>query len=91
MDSIESKPVGQHSDEAQGREVIPRKLIVSGGNATPILETTEAALDDVATLVGFFVVSNALLSVGFARNDGLDPMAFEPSAKRIGVVAFVSQ
>jgi hypothetical protein len=51
----------------------------------------EAALDNVPTLVGFLIVANARLAVGFTRNDSLDPTFLEPVAKRIGVIPFVRQ
>jgi hypothetical protein len=55
----------------------------------PTRQTTEAPLDDVASFIGLRIVAKALLAVGFAGDDGLDPTLFEPSAKRIGVVAFI--
>src|SRR6516164_6285408 len=65
--------------------------MVAGGDATPIFEATEAALDDVAALICFLVVSNALLAVGFTGDYGLVPTFFEPGTKRIGVIPFVRQ
>jgi hypothetical protein len=44
-----------------------------------------AALDDVAVLVGALVVPDALLAVGFARDDRLDFLVFEEGAKRFGM------
>jgi hypothetical protein len=88
-DSIRSKPVRQHGDETQGGEKISRELVVTGCDAPPILEAAEATLNDVAPLVGLLVVANALLAIGFAGDDRLDPTFFEKAAKRIGVVSLV--
>jgi hypothetical protein len=88
-DSIGSKPIGQHRDETQGGEEISREFVVARGDASPVLETTEAALDDVASFVGFLVVADALPAIGFARDDGLDSAFFEEGAERIGVITLV--
>ena len=61
----------------------------SGGDATPILGTTNAALDHAATLVSLPVVSNALLAVGSSGDDSLDLIFLEPGAKRVGVISFI--
>ena len=87
MDSI--APIEKSGNEAQAGEEVAGELVVAGGDAAPILETTEAALDHVATLVSFLVVSNALFAVGFSGDDSLDPMFLEPGAKRIGVIPFI--
>jgi hypothetical protein len=42
--------IGQHSDETQGGEEISREFVVARRDAPPILEATEAALDDIASL-----------------------------------------
>jgi len=49
----------------------------------------EATLDDIAALVGFFVVANAPLAIGFAGDDRLNPPCFEDVTKRIGVISFI--
>ena len=67
------------------------ELVVSSGDAAPILEPAEASLDHVAVFVGLFVVADFLLAVGFARNDGLDAVLFEKEADGVGVVAFVGE
>jgi hypothetical protein len=66
-----------------------RELVVTSGDAAPILEAAEATLDDIAILVGLLVVANALLTVGFARDHRLDAAFFEEPAKRIGVISLV--
>lgn len=66
-----------------------RELVVTRSDAAPILETAEAALDDVATLVRLLVVANALLAIGLTGDDRLDAAFFEETTKRIGIVSFV--
>jgi len=66
-----------------------RELVVTRSDAAPILETAEAALDDVATLVGLLVVANALRAIGLTGDDRLDAAFFEETTKRIGVVSLV--
>jgi len=68
-----------------------REFVVTGSDAAPILETAEAALDDVAALIGLLVVANALLAIGLAGDDRLDAALFEECTKRIGVVPLVGQ
>jgi hypothetical protein len=54
-----------------------RELIIACGDAPGILEPAEAALDDIAVLIGLFVVSDALFAVGFALDDGTYFLLFE--------------
>ena len=68
-----------------------RELVVTGSDAAPILESTEAALNHVAPLIGLLVVTNGLLAIGLTGDDGLDAAFFEESTKRIGVVSLVGQ
>ena len=50
---IKSQPISQRSDEAQCREEVSGELVVAGGDASEVLEATEAALDHVAAFVDF--------------------------------------
>ena len=68
-----------------------RELVITRGDAPKILEPAEAALDDIAVLIGFPVVPDALFAVGFARDDGTYFLLFEKGAKRIRVITFVGQ
>ena len=68
-----------------------RELVITCGDAPKILEPAEAALDDIAVLIGFPVVPDALFAVGFARDDGTYFLLFEKGAKRIRVITFVGQ
>jgi hypothetical protein len=54
-----------------------------------ILEAAEATFDDIAVLIGSFVVTNALLAIGFSGDDRLDAVLLEKGTKRIGVISFV--
>ena len=63
---IRSYPIGGGSDEAERGEEILRELVVSRGDAVPILEAAEAAFDDVGVLVGSLVVADFLSAVGLA-------------------------
>ena len=68
-----------------------REFVVAGCNAPEVLETAEASFDDVPSFISLLVVSNFLLAVGLARNDGSDAVLFEESPDRIGVIAFVGE
>jgi len=68
-----------------------REFIIPRGDAPEILEPAEAALDDIAVLIGFPVVPDALFAVGFARDDGTYFLLLEKGAKRIRVITFVDQ
>ena len=59
-------------NEAEGRKEVSGELVIARGDAAEILEPSEAALDDVAVLVGALVVPDALLAVGFTWDDGRD-------------------
>ncbi len=61
-----------------------------GGDTPKVLESAEAALDDIASFVGLAVVPEGLFAAGFARNDDPYFPAFEKGAKRIRIVALVS-
>ena len=82
---------GQRCAEAQGREEISGEFVVACAEAPEVLESAEAALDDVAAFVSLLVMANALFPIGFAGNDRPDLVGFEEGAERIGVVAFVSE
>ena len=66
-----------------------RQLVVARGDAPPILEAAEAALDDIAALIGLLVMANAFEAVGFGRNDRLYSAPLEERPKGVGVVALV--
>lgn len=54
------------------REVISGELVISGGDATKLLELIEEALDGVAFAVKRKITSALDLAVGFGRDHGCD-------------------
>ena len=54
------------------RKKVSREFVVARGDAPEILEPADAALDDIAALVGFLVITNALFAVGSAGDDRLN-------------------
>ena len=72
-------------------EMAARKVldfaVVSGGDAAPILEAAEHALDDVAFGVAAVVVGEWDASVAFGRDDGGGSSCSEPVAQGVGVIA----
>ena len=65
--------------------------VVACVDAPPVLEPTEAPLDNIAALIGVFVVADFLFAVGFAGNDRLDALLFEEGADRIRIVTLVGK
>jgi hypothetical protein len=59
---------------------IPGELIVSGSDATEVLEPAEAPFDDISAFVGAFVEGMDDDTVGFVGRHGLGTAttAFEP-------------
>jgi hypothetical protein len=62
-DSIRSHPVGNGSEQAYAGEYVSGEFVVARGDAPEILEPSDAALDDIAALVGFLVITDALLAI----------------------------
>ena len=54
------------------RRGISPEFVVACRDALPALETTEAALNDVAFFAALLVVTDALLAIRCSRDDGLD-------------------
>jgi len=72
-----------------GKEIC-RELVVTGGDPTKVLETAEAALDDVSTFVGSFVEAMKEDPIGLVRNDRLCATLDDLRAQCIAVIPFVS-
>lgn len=72
-----------------GGEEIPGELVVTGCDAAEILEPAEAALDDVASLVGPPIEAMADDAVCFVGNDRPGPALGDLGAQSVAVVAFV--
>lgn len=79
------------SDKTKGGEIASGELVVSRDDAPEILQPSEAALDDVALLVGVLVVPDAPLAIGFAGNGNANVLLFEVGVKRVRVIGFVGQ
>ena len=71
------------------RLVAPVKLVVSRGDSTKMLDTTEKSLDQVAPLVDMPVVGALLGSVRTRGNDRLCTACCDGVDQRVAVVGFV--
>src|SRR3954454_1495378 len=82
--------------------VVAGGLVGPGGDAAPVLEPVEAALDDVATFVGLgaeaggwatgrALVRAVLALVGAVRDRGLDPARVQVGPVRLRGVGLVRQ
>jgi len=70
---------------------IPGELVVSGGDATEVLEPAEAAFDDISAFVGALVEVMDDNTVGFVRDDGLCAATNDFAAKVVAVIPFVGE
>ena len=66
-------------------------LVVSGRNATKLLEAVEHPFDVVSVLVCPEVAGGRVLPVGLRRNDGPDPVDQEFFTQEVPVIAFVGK
>ena len=66
-------------------------LVVSGGNAPPVLELVEQPLDEVTPFVFFGIVRRGVLAVALGRDDGLDLGRGQLFSNGVGIVALVGQ
>jgi hypothetical protein len=82
------KPDGDSGELNELHEVY-EQLVVSGGDAAELFELVEEALDDVALLVGVYIVGTLDLAVSFRRDDGLGAGLGDPVDEMVGVVALV--
>ena len=73
---------------ASGFEV-PLEFVVSCGNAPPVLETAEHALDEVASFVGLRVERMAVLAGGIVGDDGRGAAGDQETAQGIAVIGGV--
>jgi hypothetical protein len=86
-----SDPIGDDSNETECGKEVSGELVIARCDAAKVPEPSKAALDDVAFFIRLFVMPDALLAIGFTRDDRFDFLAFEEGAKRIRVVALVGQ
>ncbi len=66
-------------------------FVVSGRNATELLEAVEHPLDTVPVLVSLEVAGRGILSVGLWRNDRPDAVDQEFFTHEVTVIAFVGE
>ena len=71
-----------------GKEILCQ-LVVTSGDPPEVLEAAEAALDDVASLVGSFVEAMEDDAVGFVGNNGLRTTIDDLHAQRVAVIPFI--
>jgi hypothetical protein len=70
---------------------IPGELVVSGGDAAEVLESAEAAFDDISAFVGAFVEAMDDDTVRFIGDDGLCAATNDFAAKVVAVIPFVGE
>jgi hypothetical protein len=61
------------------------------GDASEVLKSAVASLNDVAALIGFLVVSDAFLAVRPARDNGCDAVLPECPAELLAVISLVAK
>lgn len=70
---------------------ISGELVVSGGDATEVLEPTKAALDDVSAFIGSLVEGMDYDAVRFVGDDRLGAATYDFAAKVVAVIPFVAE
>ena len=70
---------------------IPGKLVVSGGDASEVLEPAKAALDDISAFVDAFVEAMDDHTVGLVGDHGLGSAPNDFATKVIAVISFVGE
>ena len=88
MDS--SCPIGDGGGEADAREEVAGSLIVAGGDAAPILQSVEGALDDVAVLVSDGIERARIAGACLGRNDRLTALQGEEIVHVGSTIGFVT-
>jgi len=66
-------------------------LVIAGCDAPEILEATEHALDDIASLVGDFVIAMRMFAGGVWRDDNLDPPPGEHLPQTPSVIGAIGE
>jgi hypothetical protein len=74
-----------------GGKEISGEFVISGCDASEILKTAEAALDDVATFVGPFVEAVQMDTVGLVGNDGPRAALDDFGTQIVAIVAFIGK
>ena len=88
VDNFNPKPCGcntSHGDERSGG------FLVTRSDATELLEAIDAALDEVASFVGFAIIFDWRFPVRSRRNNRFDASVDQVAANVIAVVALVAE
>ena len=64
--------------------------VVAGGDAPPVLEPAEHALDEIATAIGGLAVGGRVLPALSGRDAGFDAAGLDGGAQRITIVSLVA-
>jgi len=72
-----------------GGQEVSSKLIIAGGDASEVFQSTEAALDHITPFVGSFAEAMESHSVGLVRNDGRGAAVDDVCAKVVAVIPLV--
>ena len=84
-------PPYDSGDEADGSEEVSGEPVVSGCDASEVLEAAEGVLDAVALFVGRPVEAEGLLAVRLVGNDGFGATRAEPLSQFGAVISFVAK
>jgi hypothetical protein len=82
-------PISDEGRDLDGGEEVASELVISGGDTPEIFKPAEAALDDVASLVGAFVEAMEGYSVGLVRYDRFCAAINDVGAEVIAVITLV--
>ncbi len=82
-------PCDDDGGESEAGEIVSSEAVVSGCDASPILELAEQAFDDVSALIGGAIERVWHAPRGGGGNGRSDLPMLEPSAQTVGVVGLV--
>jgi hypothetical protein len=84
-----SDPPGDEDGDGEAGGIVAGELVVSGGDAAPVLEAAEGPLDQVAAPVGDGVEGVAALAGRVVGDDRQGTTVDQPAAQRIAVIGGV--
>ena len=87
----QSSPPPQDRCQYDSGGIIPGEFVVSGGDATPVLEVGERPLDDIAPLVGVLIERMQVFPSWILFDYRCRATIGEERAKRIAVVGGITQ
>ena len=70
-------------------EEVSGELVVSGGDATPVLEAAPEALDEVSGAVGVAVIGDRRVAAAGRRDDDFGALCLDGGADGVAVIASV--